>query len=673
MRTRLARAERLVLVDPSDQPIGEEDKLAAHRDGGKLHRAFSVFVENDEGEQLLQRRARSKYHFRGLWANACCGHPRPQEDIAAAARRRLREELGLDVELSEIFSFAYVAEDPESGLTERELDHVFVGTCNGFAQPHPDEIDEIRWVRPETLNREVEERPEGFAPWFLEAAPRVLASREAKASGPKTNARSVRSRRSRHFALVVSSIVAMFLVTILLRSPWLGFLAEGDSYVTAQALRWVRTWHRDGAWATRFELILTPPTDEYRGDNKIAKWALPGHPLLVYAALQQFDLEPTVARLMEVNLAIHLGLAILLALLAYYLAALARPESLRWPALTALHGGLFVLLFPPMMYWGEVLSCQYFTVLPLFVIAVAGRWLRASLPTERQRRDADVLVSVAVFAGTLTDFLFWLLVPCLLLARALRAWKGRPRTSDPWKWTLLVPYLAALFALFVLFIVNGQVGAMIGRAMYWTVGGSGGGLSFFLVTRVWYLVVYFRSHFYEAFRLLGAFCIGLALVALIARRGAGSVPWVARGILLDLLLPPLLFSFVLSPHQANHTVAAMQYVPFVALAWTFLTPLAVDAIRGRRKRAVAWAVYAVLAFLLIWPGSSGYRKYFPLPEWDWTREARFLSENTRPSDRIFSPSTSIEILPPQRIALGERAVHHVYGPLDLVAASHRFR
>jgi len=171
---RRTREERLVLVDASDQPVGEEEKLAAHRNGGKLHRAFSVFLVNDRGEHLLQRRALSKYHFRGLWANACCGHPRPREAVASAARRRLYEELGIDAELSEIFTFAYTAEDPESGLTEKEIDHVFVGRFDGFPQPHPDEIDAIRWVHPKTLARELEESPERFAPWFLEAAPRVF-------------------------------------------------------------------------------------------------------------------------------------------------------------------------------------------------------------------------------------------------------------------------------------------------------------------------------------------------------------------------------------------------------------------------------------------------------------------------------------------------------------------
>ena len=86
--------EEVILVDESDREIGYAEKLAAHRDGGQLHRAFSIFIFNERGEMLLQKRASGKYHFGGLWTNACCSHPRRGEELADAVHRRLREELG---------------------------------------------------------------------------------------------------------------------------------------------------------------------------------------------------------------------------------------------------------------------------------------------------------------------------------------------------------------------------------------------------------------------------------------------------------------------------------------------------------------------------------------------------------------------------------------------------
>src|SRR5687767_11187246 len=93
----------LVLVDEHDRPLGTAEKLAAHQRGGTLHRAFSVFLFNDAGRMLLQQRAAGKYHFGGLWTNACCSHPRPGEAVEDAARRRVREELGVDVPLTHAF------------------------------------------------------------------------------------------------------------------------------------------------------------------------------------------------------------------------------------------------------------------------------------------------------------------------------------------------------------------------------------------------------------------------------------------------------------------------------------------------------------------------------------------------------------------------------------------
>lgn len=102
-------------------PIGQEEKIAAHRHGGKLHRAFSILVFNSGGELLLQQRAAGKYHFPEFWSNTCCGHPRPGEAVIAAGERRLAEEFGFSCRLRYRFDFHYCAHDARSGLTEREL------------------------------------------------------------------------------------------------------------------------------------------------------------------------------------------------------------------------------------------------------------------------------------------------------------------------------------------------------------------------------------------------------------------------------------------------------------------------------------------------------------------------------------------------------------------------
>ena len=159
--------EFVVLVDESDTEIGTMEKLQAHR-SGRLHRAFSVFVLDSTGRVLLQRRASAKYHSGGLWSNSCCGHPRPGESVSQGARRRLREEMGLDCELTPVDSFVYFAQ-LEDGLTEHEFDHVFIGYSDAGPRPDPGEVGEWQWVHPEHIEEQLEVIPGDYTAWFAQA------------------------------------------------------------------------------------------------------------------------------------------------------------------------------------------------------------------------------------------------------------------------------------------------------------------------------------------------------------------------------------------------------------------------------------------------------------------------------------------------------------------------
>ena len=162
--------DHVVLVDPDDSPVGTLEKHLAHADGGILHRAFSVFILNDRGELLLQRRANAKYHCAGLWSNSCCSHPREGKDVADDARTRLQVELGFSTDLEFIGHCTYkVAVNP--GLTEWELDHLYVGNYFGEMRLNPAEVDSIRWCRIDTLQNELLDQPDQFTPWLPHILP----------------------------------------------------------------------------------------------------------------------------------------------------------------------------------------------------------------------------------------------------------------------------------------------------------------------------------------------------------------------------------------------------------------------------------------------------------------------------------------------------------------------
>ena len=154
----------VVLINEEDKVIGLMDKMEAHK-RGILHRAFSVFIFDYEGNILLQKRADCKYHSPSLWTNACCSHPKLNETYLQAAQRRLKEEINIESELEYQFNFIYKAYVGQ-GLIEHELDHVFFGFYDGVITPNADEVSDYKYLSLAELIYEVETRPEQFTEWF---------------------------------------------------------------------------------------------------------------------------------------------------------------------------------------------------------------------------------------------------------------------------------------------------------------------------------------------------------------------------------------------------------------------------------------------------------------------------------------------------------------------------
>ena len=150
--------------DGSLTPIG---KLEAHR-RGTLHLAVSIFVFDQAGRLLVQRRAQAKYHCPGQWANTACTHPHWGESLGDAAERRLREEIGLsNIRLTQRLTTSYRA-DVGNGMVENEKVTFFTGEADSDTvfSPDPDEVAETAWLEPEALAARLHEAPHLLTPWF---------------------------------------------------------------------------------------------------------------------------------------------------------------------------------------------------------------------------------------------------------------------------------------------------------------------------------------------------------------------------------------------------------------------------------------------------------------------------------------------------------------------------
>lgn len=155
--------DRVTLVDKKDRVVGEMEKVAAHRGEGKLHRAASVFLFNREGQILVQKRSEFKIVAAHKWANTACGNVRPIEDYEQCAKRRLKEELGIEgvvLEFVEKFQYSFQF---NNGFSEREIDSVFVGRWNSDPKPNPEEVEDFAWLDFESILKKSKQKD--WAPW----------------------------------------------------------------------------------------------------------------------------------------------------------------------------------------------------------------------------------------------------------------------------------------------------------------------------------------------------------------------------------------------------------------------------------------------------------------------------------------------------------------------------
>jgi isopentenyl-diphosphate delta-isomerase len=163
--------EQVILVDTNDSEVGVMEKMEAHKQA-ILHRAFSVFLFNKHGKMLLQQRAFSKYHSPGLWTNTCCSHPRPGESLEQAVTRRLKEEMGIEANVTKAFDFIYKAALPNE-LSEHEFDHVYIGQYDGEVTHNPLEVANFVYQSIEEVKSNLDTYPDKYTVWFQIAFTKV--------------------------------------------------------------------------------------------------------------------------------------------------------------------------------------------------------------------------------------------------------------------------------------------------------------------------------------------------------------------------------------------------------------------------------------------------------------------------------------------------------------------
>jgi isopentenyl-diphosphate delta-isomerase len=157
--------EELIVVDKKDNIVDYKTKAKCHEGDGILHRAFSIFIFNDQKQLLLQKRSESKLLWPLYWSNSCCSHPRKSESMGSAATRRLTQEMGIQAALQYLYKFEYHARYKNIG-SEWEICSVFIGKSDETVHVNRNEISDWKFVNLKILNEELHTTPNKFTPWF---------------------------------------------------------------------------------------------------------------------------------------------------------------------------------------------------------------------------------------------------------------------------------------------------------------------------------------------------------------------------------------------------------------------------------------------------------------------------------------------------------------------------
>lgn len=160
--------KKIILVNPRDKIIGFEGAECCHQGQGLLHRAFTIFIFNHKNQVLIQQRSRFKKLWPLFWETSCSSHPQKGETNLQAAKRRLKEELGIGCHLKFLGKFQYQVPYKKIG-SENEVCSLLVGRSKKKFNHNSKEVVNWKWISLGGLKKDVGRRGKKYAPWLKPA------------------------------------------------------------------------------------------------------------------------------------------------------------------------------------------------------------------------------------------------------------------------------------------------------------------------------------------------------------------------------------------------------------------------------------------------------------------------------------------------------------------------
>ena len=159
----IMKHEILNLINEQDELIGKVERDKAHAEG-LWHRRATVFVFNSKNELLIQKRS-SNMSWPNTWCGSASGHVLFNESYEEAAKRELKEEIGIDAEIKYIGKITEQSKAP-AGEIENEHHHLFTCNSDGPFDIQQEELSEVKFESIKDIQKRIQKDPDEFTPGF---------------------------------------------------------------------------------------------------------------------------------------------------------------------------------------------------------------------------------------------------------------------------------------------------------------------------------------------------------------------------------------------------------------------------------------------------------------------------------------------------------------------------
>lgn len=147
------------IVDENDNVTGKTASNKEFVTPEHHRRSIHIFLLNSKGELLIGKRPSFKKRFPNLWTAGAGGKVDAGESYFDAAKRELKEELGVEVELEEVTKAPFKNEI--YGYISFHI--IYSGRSEGPFDPDPEEIDKLKWISLEDLEKDIKDNPNNYS------------------------------------------------------------------------------------------------------------------------------------------------------------------------------------------------------------------------------------------------------------------------------------------------------------------------------------------------------------------------------------------------------------------------------------------------------------------------------------------------------------------------------